>query len=340
MSELAIRQDTRRSFYTETEGNITRLFWDAPADDQQATEQLSLFGFAADATAPFDMAATETTPVLPVEPDHGLTARQKELAKPDSKDMAVEPLESYDQVRGMISYFERQRQYREACLLTFGFCTGLRISDLLNLKIGDIVESVSPMAFKRAIDIREQKTGKRTVGHLDDMLVTPAMQEAFKAYYATKDIREIGLDRYLFTTIRTYGRKPMCTSHDDWRRDKPRHCLSDRPAPCQRRYDPCLYGDDEVGDAVPAQGRQRLRDGEDEAEEPEVRVFVGAGRRVIVSSRPGARGIRLSHTNSVPSTAAGRSLNPSAAHRNRTDRRAYAFWTSERPVKAGQPQGW
>lgn len=210
MSELAIRQDTRRSFYTETEGNITRLFWDAPADGQQATEQLSLFGFAADATAPFDMAATETTPVLPVEPDHGLTARQKELAKPDSKDMAVEPLESYDQVRGMISYFERQRQYREACLLTFGFCTGLRISDLLNLKIGDIVESVSPMVFKRAIDIREQKTGKRTVGHLDDMLVTPAMQEAFKAYYATKDIREIGLDRYLFTTIRTYGRKPMC----------------------------------------------------------------------------------------------------------------------------------
>ena len=62
-----------------------------------------------------------------------MTPRQAELAKPDSKDMAVVPLESYDQIHDLISWFESRREMREACLLVFGFCTGLRISDLLNL---------------------------------------------------------------------------------------------------------------------------------------------------------------------------------------------------------------
>lgn len=193
MSELAYRYQ-ENSIYTETEGNLTKIFFGRtePSDNVVA--------FPGSAAPEAVMAATD---------DEHLTSRQIELAKPDSKDMVVQPLESYDQIKAVIDYFESQGNHREACLLVFGFCTGLRISDLLNLKIGDIVESISPMVFKRAIDIHEQKTGKRTVGHLDDMLITPALQEAFSRYMATKPAGDIAPELYLFTTVKTHGRKPM-----------------------------------------------------------------------------------------------------------------------------------
>jgi len=204
MSELAYRHQ-ESNIYTETEGNLTRIFFgqSEAMGENRAPSGAGFFGQseAMDTAAP-DLYQAATT-------DDHLTPRQKELAKPDSRDMAVVPLESYDQVRSLIDWFESKQDYRDACLLTFGFCTGLRISDLLNLKISDIVESIKPMVFKRAIDIREQKTGKRTVGHLDDMLITQAMQEAFSRYMDRKPYPELEPDRYLFTSMYTHGNKPM-----------------------------------------------------------------------------------------------------------------------------------
>lgn len=202
MSELAYRHQ-ESTIYTETEGNLTRIFFgqSATMDEDRAPSGAGFFG----STAAPDLYQAATT-------DDHLTPRQKELAKPDSRDMAVVPLESYDQLRAVIDWFESRNNYREACLLTFGFCTGLRISDLLQLKISDIVESIKPMVFKRAIDIREQKTGKRTVGHLDDMLITPAMQEAFSRYISHKKFYEKELDMYLFTSTRSHGARPMSVS--------------------------------------------------------------------------------------------------------------------------------
>ena len=135
------------------------------------------------------------------------TPRDLELAQPDHRDMSVVPLESYAQVKALIDFFQDQGQYREACLLVFGFCTGLRISDLLRLKVSDIISSADPMTFRTEIDIHEQKTGKRTVTHLDSVVITEAMQAAFAQYFATKD--DTAMDRYLFTTQRSAGKKPM-----------------------------------------------------------------------------------------------------------------------------------
>ena len=197
MSELAYRHQ-ESTIYTETEGNLTKIFFGQSEAMDGSTAAPNLY-----------QAATTNESQAP---DDHLTPRQKELAKPDSRDMAVVPLESYDQLRAVIDWFESRNNYREACLLTFGFCTGLRISDLLQLKISDIVESIKPMVFKRAIDIREQKTGKRTVGHLDDMLITPAMQEAFSRYISHKKFYEKELDMYLFTSTRSHGARPMSVS--------------------------------------------------------------------------------------------------------------------------------
>ena len=188
MSELAYRyQDS--VVFMETEGNITRLFFEHETAEPE--------GLVQDSTLAFPTAAV----------DGHMTPRQRELALTERRDMTVQPLESYEQVRAMIAFFEDQGRYREACLLTFGFCTGLRISDLLNLKVSDVISSVDPLVFKPEIDIHEQKTGKRTVTHLDSVLITEAMQESFARYFASKT--DTGMDRCLFTTQRSGGKKPM-----------------------------------------------------------------------------------------------------------------------------------
>ena len=215
MSELAYRyQESDSGIYTETTGNITRIFFGRPAATAVTPRQIEL-------TAGESLSRRELTPrqielakpdtaanaALTDLADHSMTPRQKELAKPDTKDMAVEPLESYAQVKALIDYFADKGNYRESCLMVFGFCTGLRISDLLQLRISDIVNA--DMTFKRAIDIHEQKTGKRTVGHLDDMLITPAMQEAFTRYIKTKGYLALDHNRYLFSSRQTAGARPM-----------------------------------------------------------------------------------------------------------------------------------
>ena len=208
MSELAYRYQEHSNVYTTTEGNITRLFFGCSGAQAENPAPVEVERPAADSIptcASFAVDPMKAATGL----DENLTPRQKELAKPDVVDMACMPLESYEQMKAVLDNFERRGYYREVCLLTFGFCTGLRISDLLNLKIGDIIESSNPMVFKRAIDIREQKTGKRTVGHLDDMLITPAMQEAFTKYFSRKYHFENKLDYYLFSTPNSMGRKPM-----------------------------------------------------------------------------------------------------------------------------------
>lgn len=195
MNAAARNLTEQRNFYTETTGNVTRIFFGAqPAAPSESVR------YDGESISPDSVSAPQVT-------DKSQTPRQKELATPDTKDMATQPLEHYDQVKALLDYFDSKLQYRESCLLVFGFCTGLRISDLVSLKIGDVLASTEPIAFKACIDIREQKTGKRTVGHLDDMLITPAMQTYFTRYFQTLRHRE--LDNYLFSSRQSCGKTPM-----------------------------------------------------------------------------------------------------------------------------------
>ncbi len=205
MSELAYRYQDN-GIYTRTEGNMTRVFFGQPE-----AEIIAFPGTAAtdESLTPRQRELAKPDSAADAALAGSMTPRQRELLKPDSRDMSVQPLESYDQVKAMIDYFEQKGQYREACILVFGFCTGLRISDLLLLKVGDIVSSEDPVVFKPAIDIHEKKTGKRTVSHTDSVLITEAMQEYFSRYQDNQPWRGAGLDSYLFTTIQSRGRRPM-----------------------------------------------------------------------------------------------------------------------------------
>ncbi len=68
----------------------------------------------------------------------------------------VEPIREIKKLEKMKKYL-KARNLRDYCLFVLGINSGLRVSDLLNLKIGDVVENGK---LKDRIHLTEQKTGK------------------------------------------------------------------------------------------------------------------------------------------------------------------------------------
>lgn len=69
----------------------------------------------------------------------------------------VEPLRTRAQIEGLRSAL---RSPRDQCLFTLGLNSGLRISDLLRLTVGDVLEDRRRFQVRSRVTIREQKTGK------------------------------------------------------------------------------------------------------------------------------------------------------------------------------------
>ena len=74
----------------------------------------------------------------------------------------VDPIRDIEQIRKMKDYLIT-RNYRDYLLFILGINTGLRISDLLNLKVSDVKD-------KYHIIIKEQKTGKEKKFMLSDQM--------------------------------------------------------------------------------------------------------------------------------------------------------------------------
>lgn len=144
--------------------------------------------------------------------DENLTPRQKQLAKGVSAIKAAQPLESYAQVKAVIDHFLSQRKFREAAMFVTGVCTGLRISDLCALKVSDLLISTNPITFRRAIDIIEIKTGKRTCSQDDEMLITDAIKQYVSLYInECRWTMPFAQDNYLFASNKGKGKTPMAT---------------------------------------------------------------------------------------------------------------------------------
>lgn len=116
--------------------------------------------------------------------------------RPKAKE--TDPLRSYTDYTRMKNHLCT----RDAALLTIGIATGLRISDLLSLKIGHVIKSDehgNPV-FKEAIDIFERKTGKGTKGIDDNVFITEAVRESVSILlnsYSNKN-KIFSLDDWLF----------------------------------------------------------------------------------------------------------------------------------------------
>ncbi len=87
----------------------------------------------------------------------------------------VEPIREKEKIVLVKSCFRKRRDF---LLFLMGINSGLRISDILRLKVGDV-------ANKEYIEIIEQKTGKRK-----KFPITYAIREDFNEYILNRDAQE------------------------------------------------------------------------------------------------------------------------------------------------------
>ena len=98
----------------------------------------------------------------------------------------VQPIRDKKKIEDMKKML-KSNNLRDYCLFVLGINSGLRISDLLNLKISDVVEGKK---IKDRISLREQKTGK-----VKDFPIGATSVKALKEYLDTWDFT---YEDYLF----------------------------------------------------------------------------------------------------------------------------------------------
>ena len=90
----------------------------------------------------------------------------------------VQPIRSLKQIE-TIKKLLKQQNLRDYCLFTVGINSGLRISDLLNLTINDVIEKGK---IKDRIRLREKKTNK-----FKDFPLSDNAKSAIKEYIKTRE---------------------------------------------------------------------------------------------------------------------------------------------------------
>lgn len=100
----------------------------------------------------------------------------------------VEPIRDLDKLEDMCRYL-KQHNERDYVLFCMGLYTGLRVSDILTLRIRDVKD-------KSQIVIKEKKTGKRKY-----IEVNPILKKALKDYTKDKDP-----DDFLIKSRNNYNR--------------------------------------------------------------------------------------------------------------------------------------
>ncbi len=81
----------------------------------------------------------------------------------------TEPIRNSKDVAAMLYYFKTRGEYRNYCLLGFGFYTALRIGDILKMKWGDVY-NFETERFKRHVSLTEQKTKKTKQLYMNEEL--------------------------------------------------------------------------------------------------------------------------------------------------------------------------
>lgn len=111
---------------------------------------------------------------------------------------AAESLTCYNEIKAMSDHLlsTGTYRYRNNALFITGISTGFRISDLVRLKVRDVVD-VNTRSFKDQIDIYEKKTGKRTVSRTDEVVITESIQWAVRLWLDSIHWK-ISNDDYLF----------------------------------------------------------------------------------------------------------------------------------------------
>lgn len=115
------------------------------------------------------------------------------------KPHAAESIRSYTDFKMIQDYFLEKNKIRDWAMWTIGVSMGLRISDLLSLKFGNLVKD-DRKTIRERVQIFEQKTGK-----LNNILITEAVVRALQTYLDSIHW-EFDLNGFLFPSRKTKGK--------------------------------------------------------------------------------------------------------------------------------------
>ncbi|MBA7549018.1 Tyrosine recombinase XerD [subsurface metagenome] len=111
----------------------------------------------------------------------------------------VQPIRDLKKIRAIKGNL-RKRNPRDFLLFTLGINTGLRISDILRLKVEDVKDQTGEI--KEYLDLNEKKTKKQRL-----IYINSEVRNALEYYFDKTGIYH--LDRYLFISDKTKINKPI-----------------------------------------------------------------------------------------------------------------------------------
>lgn len=114
------------------------------------------------------------------------------------KSRPADPIRSYEDFVAIQKYFLDNGKVRDWMMWTIGVSLGLRISDLLSLKIKQLLND--DLTFRERIMVIEQKTSK-----LNNCLITESVIDAVTKYFDSIKWK-FELDDYLFKSNKTKGK--------------------------------------------------------------------------------------------------------------------------------------
>ena len=112
----------------------------------------------------------------------------------------VEPIRSENQIKQIRGNLYRQKNPRDYLMFVFGINSGLRIGDILSLKLADVKDSQGNL--KDYLDIKEQKTGK-----IRKVFFNKQIKDALNYYL--KKTKLFDLDHFLFTNEKSKENKAI-----------------------------------------------------------------------------------------------------------------------------------
>lgn len=89
------------------------------------------------------------------------------------KKRAAEPIKDIRDIIRIQDYLIDHKRYRDNLIFTMGINLGLRCGDLLQLRVGHIIED-DGSAYRRQITLIEEKTGKRRVVYMNESIMDAA----------------------------------------------------------------------------------------------------------------------------------------------------------------------
>jgi len=111
----------------------------------------------------------------------------------------VQPIRDIKKIKAIKGNLKK-RNPRDFLLFTLGINTGLRISDILKLKVEDVKDQTGEI--KEYLDLNEKKTKKQRLIYIND-----EVKNALEYYFDKTGIYD--LERYLFISDKTKINKPI-----------------------------------------------------------------------------------------------------------------------------------